>query len=184
MKRVMLDLETLDSGSNAAILSIGAQVFDFEEATLGATFYHVVDAEHSVKYFSRVKSAETMDWWAQQSPEARAVFDEPKLILPLALSGFTGWFAQEAGTSAEMWGNGPDFDNVILSNAFRAVKMKQPWSHRSNRCYRTLVSLIPNAIIWPTRSGTHHNALADATFQAQCALSAFAEIRRAERERL
>lgn len=184
MKRVMLDLETLDSGSNAAILSIGAQIFDLEEASLGATFYQPVDAEHSVKYFSRVKSADTMAWWAKQVPEARAVFDEPKLILPLALSDFTEWFSREAGTSAEIWGNGSDFDNVILSNAFHAVRMKQPWSHRSSRCYRTLCALVPGPVVWPVRRGTHHNALDDATFQAECALVAYAEIRRAERERL
>lgn len=184
MKRVMLDLETLASTSHAAILSIGAQVFDFEEASLHSAFYRVVDAEHSVKHFNRVKSDDTMAWWDRQSYEAKKVFDEPKQILPLALSDFTEWFAREAGTSAEVWGNGSDFDNVILSNSYQAVRMKQPWSHRASRCYRTLCALVPAPILWPVRSGTHHNALDDARYQAECALVAYAEIRRGNNERL
>ena len=40
-ENVMIDLETLSTESNAAILSIGAVMFDKEG--LGETFYQIVD---------------------------------------------------------------------------------------------------------------------------------------------
>ena len=169
-KRVMLDLETLSTKSNACILSIGACFFN--EETIGAEFYQPVWVLGQNTKYGRHVSTETVEWWSKQSEEARKVFHEPAVDLQQALLSFRKWVYENAdGEKIEMWGNGADFDCVILGNAYEAVGVEKPWSYGLNRCYRTLknvVKLRPGFGI-PERQGIHHNALADAIYQAQCA---------------
>jgi hypothetical protein len=68
--------------------------------------------------------------------------------------------------SVQSLGNGVDFDNVILANAYSACMLKQPWSHKSNRCYRTIYNETKDIIARPTFSGVAHDALDDAKNQA------------------
>jgi hypothetical protein len=67
--------------------------------------------------------------------------------------------------SLQIWGNGADFDNVILSSAYRNTGHVTPWGTYKNRCYRTIKSA--NRHVAMARTGTHHNALDDAKSQAQ-----------------
>lgn len=168
-KRIMIDLETLSTKSNACILSIGACVFDNDY--IGETFYQVVWTLGQNARYGRHVSEQTIEWWKQQSEEARAVFRDTSAVdLQQALLSFRQWVL-EAGDKVEMWGNGADFDCVILGNAYEAVGIEKPWSYAKNRCYRTLknvVKLRPGHGL-PERQGTHHNALDDAIYQAQCA---------------
>lgn len=69
---------------------------------------------------------------------------------------------------AHIWGNGADFDNVILTNAYRAVGISRPWEPYHDRCYRTLKNLRRDIHLY--RTGTHHNALYDAITQAEHAV--------------
>ena len=64
-----------------------------------------------------------------------------------------------------MWGNGAEFDNVILSQAYKNVEKEVPWQYYNNRCYRTVKNLFPH--IEMERVGAHHNALDDAKSQAE-----------------
>lgn len=64
-----------------------------------------------------------------------------------------------------LWGNGSDFDNVILASAYRSCNLEVPWKFWNNRCYRTVKALRPDIKIH--RSGTYHNALDDAVSQAE-----------------
>jgi exodeoxyribonuclease VIII len=63
-----------------------------------------------------------------------------------------------------VWGNGADFDNVILGNAYLAVNKPRPWSFWNNRCYRTVRAMAPN--IDYVRPVIAHHALHDARAQA------------------
>jgi len=80
------------------------------------------------------------------------------------MSNTSAWFP----AGATLWGNGSTFDNVILSNAYRAIGVKQPWDFWNDRCYRTLKSLYPHVKL--ERSGVAHNALDDAKSQAMHAV--------------
>jgi hypothetical protein len=176
MKRVMLDLETYSAASNACILSIGACFFDEEK--IGAMFYQPLQCHNQVTSFGRHISANTMKWWSEQSEEARQVFNDPNAVeLQHGLQAFRDWVGD---SNPEMWGNGADFDCVILGNAFEAVGIQKPWSYSNNRCFRTLkniVKLRPGFGL-PARVGTHHNALDDAIYQAQCAQVYLRELKR------
>ncbi|MGI2872273.1 3'-5' exonuclease [Vibrio fluvialis] len=170
---VMLDLETMGNTSNAAIVSIGAVVFDPATGSLGADFEQVINLNSSAYYGDL--DASTVTWWLTQSEEARAIFqrDTPKSTLKDALLELNQWLA-DLGDAKEIqvWGNGSGFDNVILTNAYKAVRIKPNFSHWNDRDVRTIVEMGRSILgINPKetmeREGTHHSALDDAKFQAK-----------------
>jgi hypothetical protein len=164
---IMVDLETMSSESNASIISIGAVRFTLDDI-LPNPFYTAVSLEGQ-KELGLDISASTVTWWMGQSDAARSVMsDKNKLMLANALERFAMWVSP--GTDG-IWGNGSDFDCVILVNAYKAIGMTAPWKFSKHRCYRTLkneAKLRPGVEL-PPREGTHHNALDDAIYQAKCA---------------
>jgi exodeoxyribonuclease VIII len=165
--RIMMDLETLSTDNNALILSIGACQFDAGVPLVNnRTFYRAVRQDLQESKWGRSVSKATQLWWAGQSEAARFVFVDPTAVeLDRALIDFTLWLNGEV---VEMWGNGADFDNVILGSAYEATHLSRPWSYGRNRCFRTLKNLgIPLAPgEGAQRGGTHHNALDDALHQS------------------
>lgn len=162
MKHVMVDLETLGNGSNAAIISIGAVAFDRTNG-LGTTFCMNVDPQSCVDVGMKM-DVSTVMWWMQQSDAARNVFTVKGAPIEVVLNEFKTWYPQ----GACLWGNGATFDNVILSNAFNAVGLSRPWHFTKDRCYRSLKALRPD--ISHPRSGIYHHALDDAKYQAEHAI--------------
>lgn len=167
---VMVDLETLGNGNSAVIVSIGAVKFDVLTGLSEDTFYAVVDPETCVSAGMQM-DASTVVWWMSQSDSARSMFqDASKVSLMDALLRFSAWFP----TGACLWGNGATFDNIILRSAYQLTGNKTPWDFWNDRCYRTLKNLNPN--IKHERTGTHHNALDDAIFQAEHAVKILASM--------
>lgn len=169
---VVVDLETLGTKPYSAILSIGAVEFDPIEGTLGREFYVVIDKESSL-YFGLEVDKSTEEWWAKQSPEARTVLSEKGVDLRTALTSFSEYFTNRDET---LWGNGSDFDNVLLSSAYDKVGVAPPWKYYNNRCYRTLKNMFPS--IKMKREGTYHNALDDAKSQAKHLIAILQEMRK------
>lgn len=156
---IMLDLETLSDKPDALVLSIGAVKFD--ENGVRDEYYQVIDwSDQNLKPFDI--SFGTVQWWFRQSPEARAEFAKKGGVEPLvALQEF----AEFVGKNAKVWGNGSEFDNIILTHMCRAYGMNPPWLFWNNRCYRTIKNLYKDVKL--VRSGQHHNALDDARTQAE-----------------
>ena len=171
-KHLMIDIEAAGKRTNAALISIGAVFFDPATGELGDTFYQPVKLASSQYYGGKI-DASTVEWWVQQSAEARAVFtDVNRFSLKVALSYFTDFIKNNAGDAdVYIWGNGPAYDNAILANAFHATFIEQPWSFSKDTCVRTMVMLGRNLGIDPKydmpREGEHHNALDDAIHQAK-----------------
>lgn len=164
MNNIMLDLETMGQGPNAAIIAIGAVEFDIISHSLGKEFYAVVDLESSIKC-KGVVDGNTVLWWMKQSDEARKAFLQKGIELPTALFDFSMWLMTASERSKIcMWGNGATFDNVILASAYRNCNLELPWMYYGDRCYRTIKNLNPD--IKMERVGTYHNALDDAKSQA------------------
>lgn len=176
MKRVMLDLETFSKKPNALILSIGACFFDPTGPTrIGDTFYRVVSLEDQQELFGRHVDPETAIWWSQQDGDARILLKDVINInvansIAESLSALSEWMETECGDPGpdEVWGNGSDFDNVILKSAYEELNFPLPWSYKANRCFRTLKKLFPH-IEEPDFEGVRHNALDDAIHQARWA---------------
>lgn len=154
---IMLDLETMGTGSNAAIIAIGAVRFDFQ---ITDQFYEVVDLQSCVDAGLEIE-AQSVLWWMKQSDQARREFERPGVALVETLKMFADWI----GSDALVWGNGAAFDNAVLANAYRKVGLKQPWDFWNDRCFRTVKAMYP--WIKMERSGVHHNALDDAKSQAE-----------------
>lgn len=157
MNNVMIDLETMDTAPTAAIVSIGA--VQFNNLGIVKEFYKVIDLESCVRA-GLTMSASTVNWWLRQ-PNKTDTFDENKSeLLSSVLNSFNGWMPD----NSRVWGNGSDFDNAILSNAYNTSVIVRPWRYYNNACYRTLKNLAPDVKI--ARVGSHHNALDDARSQA------------------
>lgn len=165
MRDIMLDLETMGSGPQAAIIAIGAVEFDIPARQLGERFYTVVDLESAVDQ-GGIMDAATVLWWMKQSDAARAAFQRPGEGIGTALYRFVAWI-RGRGPRADLrvWGNGAAFDNVILAAAYRRRHAPPPWDYWNDRCYRTVKALHPDVKM--QRTGDHHNAIDDAISQAQ-----------------
>lgn len=184
MKHIMLDLETMGNGNNAAIVAIGACTFDPRGEGVGIHLADRFYAQISLK--SAVEAGMQMDtstilWWLKQSDAARKSTFDGNEIIPIgdACHRFSKWIEAIGGVKdIAVWGNGATFDNIIIRSAFRAVKLPIPWDFRGDRCYRTVANLLPEdrrpAFV---RSGTSHNALDDAVTQALYLQRCYKEMR-------
>ena len=165
MLDVMLDLETMNNGPEAAIVAIGAVEFDAQTREIGEHFYAVVDLASAVEN-GGVMDASTVLWWMKRSDAARAPFAQRGEAIDKVLQNFSDWMGNRAKKGdVRVWGNGAGFDNVILASAYRRNGTEQPWAFWNDRCYRTMKGLYP--AVKMQRSGTHHNALDDAKSQAR-----------------
>ncbi|MCT8353874.1 3'-5' exonuclease [Photorhabdus kayaii] len=168
MNNLMLDLETMGTGPNAAIVSIGAVFFNPNTGEIGDTFYSPVDLASSISYGGTV-DGDTVRWWLQRSDEARAeiyCYELPALFSVLyELSEFT----QTA--DIKVWGNGATFDNIILRSAYENCGIPVFWYFWNDRDVRTIVELGHTIGIDPKNDiqfdGIRHNALDDAMHQAK-----------------
>jgi hypothetical protein len=154
----MLDLETLGNKPGSVIVAVGA--VKFADGKITSTFYARVDPQSCIDAGLKVDVATVM-WWLKQSDAARLEITKTGEPLAVVLSNFARWLGD---ADAEVWGNGAAFDNVLLADAYEALRLPRPWKFWNDRCYRTMKSLHPEVPM--PRAGTHHNALDDATDQA------------------
>lgn len=166
---IMLDLETMGTNNNAAIVAIGAVAFEYDpnksvKEMTRDTFYTTVSLTSAVKNHG-VMDAGTVIWWLQQSEAARNELTKPgPMDLTMALFAFNNWMATFNIDEMKVWGNGSDFDNVVLRNAYINNGVPVPWRYNQNRCYRTFKAEFGDGVIVPN-VGTAHNALDDAIYQ-------------------
>lgn len=160
---VMVDLETMSTRNNAAIVSIGAVKFwlnvDQDSFSPDQFFHMAVDLASSQDAGLDV-DAETVKWWMQQDKEAQKALDRG-VDLDQALKAFSSWFPKDA----YIFGNGATFDNVILRSAYAATKLPYPAIYKQDMCYRTLCRM---SDVEPLKfDGVKHNALHDAMAQTK-----------------
>jgi hypothetical protein len=154
---VMIDLETCDTVATAAIRSIGAVKFDSNGII--DSFYQNVFPE-SCYSFGMTKSEDTMKWWESQGKEAKDILEIEQVTIQEALLKFNKWYGP---LGLYTWGNGANFDNPIMENAYRLTNIKCPWEFWKDRCFRTARALVP---IKRDFVGIKHYALDDAQNQA------------------
>lgn len=160
MNNVMIDLETMSTDSNAAIVSIGA-VF-FNENEIGKKFYVNVDLGSSVMA-GGVTDQDTINWWNKQPEKVKRALDDMKQSIEMALQLFSEFLGD--AKNIKIWGNSSAFDNVILANAYKRLGKDVPWQFWDDRCYRTMKSLFKDVEM--KREGDHHNAEDDAVSQSK-----------------
>lgn len=176
MCNVMLDLETLSTAPNSAILTIGAIKFD-RNSMLPLlknmdSFYERIDLK-SCQDLGLHVCKETQDWWSKQSKEAReeAFAPEDRIPIKMALIKFAEWF----DNTKYLWSHGDDFDCVILESAYRACDLPVPWKFWSTRDTRTLFDLAGVNLRDYTAEVAHH-ALHDSYRQITAAKEGFQKL--------
>lgn len=162
---VMVDLETMGNEYNAVICSIGAVEFDIETGKTGREFFRKVDIQSCLDKGLSVNGS-TIEWWLMQSEPARlAVAVGDGIHLQQMLHEFKLYLEELGCNSVQIWGNGVSFDIVILTQAYRACKLKEPWNFRNERDVRTLVSFAPEVKAHYPSTGVEHNPIDDCKFQ-------------------
>jgi hypothetical protein len=154
----MLDLETLGTAPGSAVVQIGAVEFSIYK--VGEPFSVNVSLESAVAAGLRV-DPKTVLWWISQCDAARSSWTVDAIPLKDALTQFAEWIGND---NVSVWGDGAAFDNVLLSSAYRAMRMPVPWHYANDRCFRTLKNLFPVERIL---SDAPHNAARDAVAQAK-----------------
>lgn len=171
---VMVDLETLDVGPDAAIVQIGAVAFNargdlavpVEDLLAEAPRLQINVSLRTAVAAGGTIGADTVLWWLRQSEQARAEFAKPDLAgLEDALFDFADWWRTYADPEAHLWGNGADFDPVILGRSFDRLGLVRPWVRWNVRCFRTLRA--EHCGLQYQRQGLAHRALDDALSQAR-----------------
>jgi len=158
---IMLDLETLGTKPGSIILSIGA--VSFNGIGIQRNFYERIDLKSCEKYGMTV-SLDTIAWWMKQDKQAQDEAFSNGKSLAYVLGSFSEWL-KSFNDDIEIWGNGSDFDNLLLSSAYEIVGIDCPWNYWQNRCYKTIRAMFGTGIK-TERKTQKHNALLDAEYQA------------------
>lgn len=172
MYDIMVDLETMCNSPSAAICSIGAIECNLITGETGEEFYRVVDLNNQK---NTSIDPNTIYWWLKQNKLAReALTIHNKISLFETCNTFSSWvgYLKAPNDKIRLWGNGASFDNAILRYAFKQYKLEFPIEFWNDRDMRTIVGFYPEQLQnkWRQdniRSGTHHNALADAKYQVK-----------------
>jgi hypothetical protein len=170
MRHIMLDLETMGTSPSAVIASIGAVSFSpFPKESDSLSLFYKITTDWDVQISKgRTIDAGAVKFWLQEDPIAikELLIPEDGKLAVKTLSALID-FADFVGERKDVciWGNGADFDNIILGSMYECFGLTRPWSYSRNRCFRTLKNMLPKVTV--SRTGTHHNALDDAIYQAQ-----------------
>jgi hypothetical protein len=161
---VMVDLETMGTSFNAAILAVGAVYF--EHGRFNKSFHSNVDLKSSVELGLNIEP-ETVMWWMGQEHSARLTQKENPLPITTVLDAFADWVNWIPNNeNLEFYGNSASFDLGILGNAYDLYKKERPWMFWNERCYRTIknnyYTIQPDPF-----EGTPHVAVDDAMNQAK-----------------
>ncbi|EFI9177295.1 exonuclease [Escherichia coli] len=165
---LMIDLETMGKNPDAPIASIGAVFFDPQTGELGPEFSKIIDMDTC----GGTVDISTIEWWLQRSGEARAAILADRIPLDDALLQLREFIDENSGEFfVQVWGNGANFDNVILRRSYERQEIPCPWRYTNDRDVRTIVALglvmdfDARSVI--TFEGERHNALHDARYQAK-----------------
>lgn len=168
MKNVMIDLETLGTGSDAMILTIAAVEFNPETGGTKNTFYKKVDIDSYKPYTGCfTMNGSTLTWWMTTAPtEARnEAFLGQRFSLKTVLEEFSTWVKSLSG-EIRPWSHGASFDIAILSHSFTILGLEIPWKYWNIRDTRTLYDIgnVDLKTIPPTADSKpypEHHALGD-----------------------
>jgi exodeoxyribonuclease VIII len=132
MTHLMIDIETMGTAPNGAIIAVGARLFTKD--TIGKGFEVYVNPELA-KQYGRVDE-ETMMWWSKQQQEVHQQVFSGRIHPADAALKFSQFVKEHKPDT--IWAYPPQFDIVILQAWFKAVGLEWPFHYRQERCARTL----------------------------------------------
>lgn len=169
----VVDIETLGQRHNAVIGAIGVVMVDVTQLRIVDEFYCRVNLEQN-----RIRDTDTQAWWDKQKVESPAAWEEMfgnggRLFLTDALHALSGFLGNHFTHAAavELMGNGCEFDNLLLADAYQQWGIEQPWWFRGNQSLRTVVWMGRQLLSIDPKyqlpfEGARHHALHDARHEA------------------
>ncbi|EJN3623120.1 3'-5' exoribonuclease [Escherichia coli] len=165
---LMIDLETMGKNPDAPINALAGKFFDPATGEMGPEFSKTIALETAGGVIDR----DTIKWWLKQSREAQSAILTDEIPLDDALLQFREFIDENSGEFfVQVWGNGANFDNVILRRSYERQEIPCPWRYTNDRDVRTMVAL-GLVMDFDARTtipfeGERHNALNDARYQAK-----------------
>jgi hypothetical protein len=167
---VMIDIETMSTAPNAAILAIGAVTFTVDGGVDATTAREwLVDLGDSVAHGGQL-DADTVLWWTQQSERARRGLVATRQLREQAALEGLAWMLSCLPGKPSIWANGTDFDLTILRSALHRHGMRDLWAFWQQRDLRTLRKLMTHVPAPARAEDDKHGALRDAVHQAEHAV--------------
>lgn len=178
-KHFMVDIETLSTAVNAAVLSIGAVEFDPMSGKIEREFYHELDLSDQT---NRHIDANTVQWWVKQclvntdNIEFLSKNNREKDAVAYVLhelGAFINGGKEYAMTRVEgyekiaLWACDPDFDIAILADLYKEHNLPVPWKFSEPKSVRTVRMLTQLAGMEVPHQEADHNALNDCIRQAK-----------------
>lgn len=156
----MFDLETLDTGPSAVILTLGAVKFDPKSSFISNETLSIRFSIEDQSLLGRTISDSTLEWWANQPKEIQdiAFSDDGRISVVDAVEQFHKF----VWGSDRIWSQG-SFDINIIEDLYRSIQRPFSWNYWQARDSRTLFDFIDGEL---DRS-QHHDALQDAIAQAR-----------------
>jgi exodeoxyribonuclease VIII len=159
-RHCMIDLETLATGPNAAVLTLGAVKFNPWGQGYSDKIYFRIDLDDQ-DALGREVDPNTLDWWSKQDPAIMEEAFHPDDRIPLKEA--VDRFHKFAWGCDQFWSHGATFDLVIMENLYKQLEKPLPWNFWQLRCTRTIFDLGWDPDM-PKNS--KHNALEDAIRQS------------------
>jgi hypothetical protein len=133
MKRWMIDIETLSTENDAAIVAIGiASICDTDFPNVRGLYINPILAIGH-------RSVDAITFWNEQEPSVKN-----KVLggtdTPWEAIDWIDQFYKETRPD-EIWANPPQFDLTILRELARVLNRKVPWHFTEERDFRTLKNL-------------------------------------------
>lgn len=178
-KHFMVDIETLSTAVNAAVLSIGAVEFDPLSGKILREFYRELDLADQT---NRHIDANTVQWWVKQclvntdniellTKNNKEKDDVAYVLYELGafINGGTEYSIVRAKGYEKLaiWACDPDFDIAILNDLYKEHNLPTPWKFSEPKSVRTIRELIKIAGMEILVQEADHNALNDCIRQAK-----------------
>lgn len=167
MTDIMIDIETLGTGTDAVVISIGAISFDLTNLTLGDEFYITLKFQDQLDKGRKIQE-DTLKWWLSQDLTVLSSAPVNQVPSGSALVDLAEFLRKCEPDIRErkVWGNGATFDISILESLYKTFNMQFPWNYQAAMDLRTFKRFIGKGASIPKIPGKH-NALIDAKIQAE-----------------
>lgn len=162
MPDLMVDIETLSTANDAAVIAIGLVIFNNQDILDSREI--LLDPQLS----PGSRDLPTLEWWSRQDPGVYRKMTSGTLLPHDACQKFIDFTSLYP--VKHLWANAPTFDCVILRSLFKTCGKDFPIHFSKERDFRTLTYLAKRkGISWDSAYANRaaHDAVSDATAQAQ-----------------
>lgn len=171
---IMIDIETLGTGSNAVMISLAAIRFNPRTGETFETFEGFLNIDDSVKLGKKVTEGTIMWWFSQEDKAIKTLMKKYKNNVDSVeniLNKFHEWLIKVSPKNKKgdpdfyIWGNGPGLDLGIVKNYYHKSGMSEPWFFGKETCVRSIVRFNPKLKYNQKFEGVAHDGIDDCKHQ-------------------